>query len=49
MIDGVVLGLRTPSQIESEVRGWIAEAGRDIELMRVRHRANRFALEVVAA
>jgi hypothetical protein len=41
--------LRTPPQVESEIRGWIAEAGRDIELMRIRHRANSFALEVVAA
>jgi hypothetical protein len=49
MIDGVVLGLRTPSQVESEIRGWIAKAGRKIELMRVRHRANSFALEVVPA
>jgi hypothetical protein len=49
MIDGLVLGLRTPPQVESEARGWIAEAGRDIELMRVRHRANSFELEVVPA
>jgi hypothetical protein len=48
MIDGVVFGLRTPPEVEREVRGWVTEAGRDIELMRVQHRANSFALEVVA-
>ena len=49
MIDGVVLGLRTPIQIESEVRQWLTEAGREIELLRVQHRANSFVLEVVPA
>jgi hypothetical protein len=49
MIDGIVLGLRTPPQVETEARGWIAEAGRDIELMRIRHRPNSFALEAVPA
>jgi Protein of unknown function (DUF2971) len=49
MIDGVVLGLRTSPEEEGEVRRWVAEAGREIELMRVQHRANSFALEVVPA
>jgi hypothetical protein len=49
MIDGVVLGMRTPPQVESRVRCWIAEAGREIQLMRVRHAPNSFALEVVPA
>jgi hypothetical protein len=49
MIDGVVLGLRTSRDVEGEVRRWVADAGREIELLRIRHRPNSFALEVVPA
>lgn len=49
MIDGVVLGLRTPPGIEAEVRRWISEAGREIELLRIQHLANSFSLEAVPA
>jgi len=46
MVDGVILGLRTPDDVEGKVRDWIREANRPIDLMRVRHRERSFTLEV---
>jgi hypothetical protein len=47
MIDGVVLGLRTSPEHTAVVRGWIAEAGRPIELLKIIHQPNSFRLDVV--
>jgi hypothetical protein len=49
MIDGIVLGLRTPPDIENAICRWIAETGRAIELMRIQHQPDSFELTVVGA
>ena len=30
MIDGVVLGMSTPAEVETEIRGWVPPTGRRI-------------------
>lgn len=49
MVDGVVLGLRTPLEVEQSIREWLEAKRQPIELLRVRHRPNSFDLEVVPA
>jgi hypothetical protein len=49
MIDGVIIGLRTPLHVEEQVRSWVGQVSCGIELMRVVHRPNSFELEIVLA
>ncbi len=46
-VDGVVLGMRTTSEVETSIRDWIGD--RDIELRRIQNREGTFKLTSVAA
>ena len=38
MIDGGVLGMSTPAEVETKIRGWVAGRAPKVELL---HRVNR--------
>lgn len=49
MVDGVILGMKTPPEIEKMVRAWVLEAATPIELLRVVHRPSSFLLALEPA
>ena len=48
-VSTVTLGLRTPRDVESQIRQWIAERRDPVTLQRIQFRENSFALEAVPA
>jgi hypothetical protein len=47
LIDGVILGLKTPAAVEQEIRGWILLRKAPTELLRIRIKEGSFDLETV--
>jgi hypothetical protein len=49
LVDGVVLGMRIPADVESAIRTWVQARSPSIELLRVANRPNSFDLELMPA
>lgn len=49
LLDGIILGLRTPPDVEASVRSWVHDRHPRVELLRASMHPERFGLEIIPA